>query len=73
MVYVCGLAAFCFGPDDEIGRRLAAVQLVTTKIAKQAEVATAFGIDRTTLWRWKATLGSAGVAGLIAGVAAQLG
>lgn len=67
VVFVSGLATFCFDAGDEVGRRVAAVQLVTTKIASQAEVAAAFGIDTATVWRWKKTLGSDGVAGLIPG------
>ena len=34
VVYVNGLATFCFDADDELGRRLAAVQLVETEIAR---------------------------------------
>lgn len=67
VVFVSGLATFTFDAGDEVGRRVAAVQLVTTRIASQFEVAAAFGIDVATVWRWKKTLGSDGVAGLIPG------
>jgi len=40
VVFVFGMATFGYGA----GRRLAAVQLVTTKIASATEVALAFGI-----------------------------
>jgi transposase-like protein len=67
VVFVSGLATFTFAAGDEVGRRLAAVQLVATKIASQVEVAAAFGIDTATVWRWHKALGCAGVAGLIPG------
>ena len=53
-VFVFGQATFAFATDDEVGRRLAAVQLVATEIASAAAVAAGFGIGLTTLWRWKA-------------------
>src|SRR5664280_1019479 len=40
--------------QGEVGRRLAAVQMVATGIASSAAVAAGFGIGLTTLWRWKA-------------------
>src|SRR5674536_356590 len=64
-VFVFGQATFAFAPDDEVGRRLAAVQLVATEIASAAAVAAGFGIGLATLWRWKAAYDSGGVAGLI--------
>ncbi|MQA17544.1 MAG: hypothetical protein GEV09_26665, partial [Pseudonocardiaceae bacterium] len=39
VVFVSGLATFAFTPGDELARRLAAVQLVTTEIARASEVA----------------------------------
>ena len=53
-VFVFGQATFAFATDDEVGRRLAAVQLVATDIASAVAVAAGFGIGLTTLWRWKA-------------------
>jgi hypothetical protein len=66
VVFVFGLATFGYASGDQAGRRLAAVQLVTTKIASVAEVASAFGVNAATLWRWTRAFGSAGVAGLVA-------
>jgi hypothetical protein len=66
-VYVCGLVTFSFAAGDELGRRLAAVQLVTTKIATAAAVAAAFRVGAVTLWRWTAAFEDTGVAGLVAG------
>jgi hypothetical protein len=53
-VFVFGQATFAFATDDEVGRRLAAVQLVATDIASAVAVAAGFGIGLATLWRWKA-------------------
>src|SRR5680860_442622 len=41
VVFVFGLATFGYASTDQAGRRLAAVQLVTTRIAAEAEVSTA--------------------------------
>jgi transposase len=62
-VFVFGQATFAFATDDEVGRRLAVVQLVATGIA--AAAAAGFGIGLATLWRWKAAYVAGGVAGLI--------
>jgi hypothetical protein len=67
VVYVCGLVTFSFAAGDELGRRLAAVQLVTTKIATAVAVAAAFGVGAVTLWRWTAAFEGTGVAGLVPG------
>src|SRR5664280_524641 len=66
VVFVFGLVTFSYGCADQAGRRLAAVQLVTTKIASVAEVASAFGVNEATLWRWKQAFGTGGVVGLVA-------
>jgi transposase-like protein len=65
VVFVFGLATFSYASADAAGRRLAAVQLVTTKIASVAEVASAFGVNEATLWRWKQAFGAGGVLGLV--------
>jgi len=65
-VLVFGLATFSYASADQAGRRLAAVQLVTTKIASVAEVVSAFGVNEATLWRWKRAFGTGGVVGLVA-------
>jgi hypothetical protein len=43
-VFVFGQATFAFATDDEVGRRLAVVQLVATGIASAATAAAGFGI-----------------------------
>ena len=65
VVFVAGQASFAFAAGDETARRLAAVQLVTTKIASQAAVAAAFGVSAVTVWRWQAEFAEHGVCGLI--------
>jgi Helix-turn-helix domain len=65
VVFVFGLATFSYASADAAGRRLAAVQLVTTNIASVGEVASAFGVNGATLWRWKQAFGTGGVLGLV--------
>ncbi len=64
VVFVFGLATFTYPDGDELGRRLAAVQLSNTKVATAVEVAAAFGVTTVTLWRWGQAFGQGGVAGL---------
>ena len=66
VVYVNGLATFCFA-GGEVGRRLAAVQLAETEIARPSHVAAGFGVTRDTLWRWRRGFAADEVAGLVAG------
>lgn len=65
VVFVFGLVTFTFAVSDQAGRRLAAVQLVTTRIASARDVASGFGVSETTLWRWVAAFTGGGVAGLL--------
>ena len=65
VVFVFGLVSFTFACSDRAGRRLAAVQLVTTKIASAREVASGFGVSETTLWRWVGAFANSGVAALV--------
>ena len=44
VVFVFGLATFVYAAGDETGRRLAAMQLVTSGVAAAGEVAAAFGV-----------------------------
>jgi transposase-like protein len=63
-VFIRGDLSFVWDLDDELGRRLAAVQLVRTKAARAVQVAAAFGVGTVTLWRWRKELGASGAAGL---------
>ena len=65
VVYVWGNAAYCWDKDDEAARRFAAVQLVRTKTAKPIEVARAFSVGTTTLWRWCSDFDNEGLGGLL--------
>ena len=67
VVYVNGLATFCFDAGDEVGRRLAAVQLVETEIARPSQVASGFAVTRDTLWRWRCGFAAEGGGGAGAG------
>ena len=65
VVFVFGLATFSYAAGDEAGRRLAAVQLVQSKIALSVDVASAFGVSGVTLWAWGRDYTAGGVAGLL--------
>jgi len=65
VLFVFGLATFSYAAADEAGRRLAAVQLVTSKIATSVDVAAAFGVSGVTLWKWGRDYTAGGVAGLL--------
>ena len=65
VVFVFGLATFTYAAGDEAGRRLAAVQLVQSKIALSVDVASAFGVTGVTLWAWGRDYTAGGVAGLL--------
>src|SRR5664280_1858823 len=65
VVFIFGLATFSYGPCDEVGRRLAAVQLVATRIATSQEVAAAFSVSGVTLWTWRRDFAAGGVLALV--------
>ncbi|HZW44063.1 MAG TPA: helix-turn-helix domain-containing protein [Dermatophilaceae bacterium] len=66
MVFLDGNAAWSWAAGDVCGRRLAAVGLVEVDAASQREVAAAFGVNETTLWRWRQAYADGGTAGLAA-------
>src|ERR1019366_2492231 len=63
-VFIRGELTFVWDAGDDLGRRLAAVQLVRTKAARAMQVATAFGVTTVTLWRWRRELDATGAQGL---------
>ena len=65
VVFVFGLVTFDYAATDQAGRRLAAVQLVRSKIATATEVASAFAVNQATLWRWVGSYSTHGVLGLV--------
>src|SRR5699024_4830239 len=66
-VFIYGALAFAWDAGDEVGQRVAAVQLVRTGAANQRQVAAAFGVDTSTVYRWTRQLCDGGAAGLLAG------
>jgi len=65
-VFVWGNAGWCWQAGDAAGRRLGAVQMVATGAGSQRQVASALGVDETTVWRWRAEYAAGGVAALAA-------
>jgi len=64
VVFLFGMAAWCWEPGDVVGRRLAAVSLRATEAASAVEVASAFGIDADTLRRWNRAFEAGGTEAL---------
>jgi len=64
-VFLRGELVYAWSAGDVPLRRLAAVQLVANKAARVGDVATAFGVDTGTLWRWGQQLSATGVGGLV--------
>ena len=63
-VFLWGMAAWSWGGDDRVARRLAAVQLVESKAARQRQVAAAFGVCEDTVILWRAEYSAKGTVGL---------
>ncbi len=66
VVFLWGMAAWCWEPGDAAARRLAAVQLVETGAATPSEVATGFGVTYESFRRWHNSWSSSGAEGLVA-------
>jgi len=64
-VWLHGMVSACWEEGDETGRRLAAANLVRTEAASQRQVADGFGVNETTVWRWRRELDRDGVGGLV--------
>jgi transposase len=64
-VFVRGDLVFAWNAGDELGRRLAAVQLVAIKGARAVRVAEGFGINTETLRRWDHAAANDGIAALV--------
>src|ERR1035437_5607618 len=63
-VFIRGELCNARDAGDDLGRRLAAGQLVRIKAATAMAVATAFGVTTVTLWRWRRELDTSGAQGL---------
>src|SRR5665647_2236810 len=66
-VFVRGELVFAWDGGDELGRRLAAVQLVRGKGARAVRVAAGFGVNTEALRRWEGAVSDAGAAALMSG------
>ena len=64
-VFLWGMAAWCWRGGDAAARRLAAVQLVNSKAARQRQVAEAFGVHENSLVRWRSAYAAGGAAALV--------
>src|SRR5882672_128999 len=65
IVFVSGWATFGWKAGDEAGRRLAALQLISLRVASHKEVAAGFATGVATLWRWEQAYRAQGLAGLM--------
>ena len=65
-VFLWAMAAWSWQRGDQVARRLAAVQLVNSKAARQRQVADAFGVHENSLVRWRSAYASGGVGSLVA-------
>lgn len=64
-VFLWGMAAWSWGGNDQVARRLAAVQLVESKAATQRQVAGVFGVNEDTLLIWRGEYRTHGTSGLV--------
>jgi transposase len=64
-VFLWGMASWSWTGGDRAARRLAAVQLVNSKAARQRQVADAFGVVEDTLVRWRSQYATGGVEALV--------
>ncbi|MHB1890187.1 MAG: putative transposase [Acidimicrobiales bacterium] len=65
VVFVWGQATWSWDGSDPGARRLAAVQLVNSGMCRQREVADAFGVNETTVWRWREDYEGGGMGALL--------
>jgi transposase-like protein len=64
-VWLHGMVSLVWEAGDATGRRLAAVNLVAVGAATQRQVADAFGVNETTVWRWRQQREAGGIGGLV--------
>jgi hypothetical protein len=64
-VVIWGQAAWAWDASDSAVRRLSAVQLVNADAADQRTVAASFGVNETTVWRWRNDYSGGGVSALL--------
>lgn len=66
VVFVHGLPFACFAEDDLTAKRAAMVQLTKLGLARSGEVASAFGVDRASVYRLRQAEANQGLSGLVA-------
>jgi len=64
-IFVWGQATWSWDSSDPGARRLAAVQLVNAEVCRQRDVAAAFGVNETTVWRWREEYADGGMGALL--------
>ncbi len=64
-VFVWGAPSWSCDSSDTGLRQLCAVQIVNANVASQRQVALAFGVNETTLWRWGSQYLNGGVVALL--------
>jgi transposase len=64
IVFVVGIPIYHYDRSDRVTERFIAVSLVDDGLAKQAEVARAFGVGVASVRRWQSRYGNRGLAGL---------
>lgn len=66
-VFLYGVLAYAWDAGDEALRRVAAVQLVKLGAGRPGQVASGFGVDTATLFRWRRQAGDHGAGALVPG------
>ena len=64
-LFIQGWATHSWAAGDQVGRRLAAVQLLQSGAAGVGEVAEGFDTNPVTVWRWKRAYAEDAAAGLL--------
>lgn len=65
--FASGVPLFIHRADDPVGRRVAAVQMLTLGLARQDELSAALQVNRTTLYRQHRKVQAHGVLGVVDG------
>lgn len=68
VVFINGWASFRWDAGDAAGRKTGAVQLIRAKAASQVEVAAAFKVNTSTVYRWEKAFAEVGIAGMLPAV-----
>jgi transposase len=64
-IFVWGQPTWSWDESDPGARRLAAVQVVNAALCRQRDVADAFGVNETTIWRWREEYAGGGMGALL--------